>query len=134
MATEPRWVPVDAVIAFNREAVEAAGEPHEIRDGAALHIAVAHPWNVWVYFMDPDIAVLAMRLYTSLVNARAFAARNEPTALRAAEAFLEANGYELDLGANRSRALERLQEFSAGHLSQVGVVEWFRLWMTRAAR
>jgi len=130
MATEPRWVSVDAVIDFNKAIVEALGEPHAVCDGAALRTAVAHPWNVWVYFMDPDIAVLAMRLYTSLVGARAFIAGNEPTALRAAEAFLEANGYELDFGANRPHALERLHEFAAGRLSQAGVVEWFRLWMS----
>ena len=130
VATEPRWVSVEAVIAFNKEIVEASSEPHELHDATTLRTAVAHPWNVWVYFMDPDLAVLAMRLYTSLVNARAFAAGNEPTAFRAAEAFLEANGYQLDLGDNRPRAIERLNEFAAGRLSQAGVVEWFRLWMT----
>ena len=123
-------MPIEAVIVFNRATVEQSGEPHELRDPTALHKALAHPWNVWVYFMDPDLAVLAMRLYTSLVTARAFAAGNEPTALRAAEAFLEANGYQLDLGDNRPRAIERLNEFAAGRLSQAGVVEWFRLWMS----
>ena len=129
MAAEPCWVSVEAVAALNREIVERAGEPHAVRDPAALKSAVAHPWNVWVYFMDRDIAVLAARLYTSLCGARAFEAGNKRTALAAATAFVNANGYELALAGNRPAAVARLSEFSHGRLSQAGVVEWFRLWM-----
>ena len=129
MPAEPRWLSVEAVAAINREIVEESAEPHALRDPAALKSAVAHPWNVWVYFMDRDLAVLAARLYTSLCGARAFEAGNKRTALAAAAAFLEANNYALDLGGNRETATARLAEFSEGRLSQAGVVEWFRLWM-----
>jgi len=77
--------------------VAKTGETHELQDRAALTRALAHPWNVWVYFMDRDIAVLAARLYTSLADAHAFAAGNKRTAFRAATAFIEANGCTLDL-------------------------------------
>src|SRR4051794_16705672 len=97
IAGEPNWVPIETVIALNAEAVAATAEPHELRDRAALQRALAHPWNVWVYFMDRDIAVLAARLYTGLATARAFAAGNKRTAFRAASAFIEANGCRLDL-------------------------------------
>jgi death-on-curing protein len=130
LPAEPRWLSVEAVAGINREIVAATGEPHTIRDPAALKSAVAHPWNVWVYFMDRDIAVLAARLYTSLCGARAFAAGNQRTALAAATAFVGANGYELTLGDNRPSAVARLAEFSHGRLSQAGVGEWFRLWMS----
>jgi death on curing protein len=129
-ATEPNWLPFGAVVAFNREAVERSGEPHELRDLAALQRALAHPWNIWVYFMDRDIAVLSGRLYTSLADARAFVAGNKRTAFRAAAAFLEANGYTLDLPPQR-HPIDRLLGYSDGRLGQSGVVEWFRLWMTR---
>jgi death-on-curing protein len=129
MADEPRWVPVEAVIAFNRETVDASGEPHELRDAKALQGAVAHPWNVWVYFMDRDIAVLAARLYTSLANAHAFAEGNKRTAFRAAVTFIEANGYVFDMPPQR-HSLDRLLGYFDGKLSQTGVVEWFRFWMT----
>jgi death-on-curing protein len=128
VATEPRWLALEAVIAFNREEVEVAGEPHEVRDRAALQRALAHPWNVWVYFMDRDIAVLAARLYTSLADARAFAAGNKRTAFRAAVAFIEANGYQFDMPRQR-HPIERLLGYFDGRLGQTGVVEWFRLWM-----
>ena len=110
--------------------VEPCGEPHELRDAKALQSALAHPWNVWVYFMDRDIAVLAARLYTSLAAAAAFAAGNKRTAFRAAAAFVEPNGYRLDLPPDRSSPIDRLLGYFDGKLSQTGVVEWFRLWMT----
>lgn len=126
---EPRWISPETVVALNREEVAETGEPSELRDRAALDRALAHPWNVWVYFMDSDIAVLAARLYTSLGTARAFAAGNKRTALRAAAAFLEANGHLLDLPAQR-QPIDRLLGFFDGRLGQSGVVEWFRLWIT----
>ena len=117
------------VVAFNREEVEKSGESHELHDRAALERALAHPWNVWVYFMDHDIAVLAARLYTSIGTAGAFAAGNKRTAFRAAAAFVEANGYVLDLPPQR-HPLDRLLGYFDGRLGQSGVVEWFRLWLT----
>jgi prophage maintenance system killer protein len=127
--SEPNWLSLDAVVAMNREEVEGSGEPHELRDRVALQRALAHPWNVWVYFMDRDIAVLAARLYTSVGNAHAFEAANKRTAFRAAAAFIEANGHALDLPPQR-HAIDRLLGYFDGSLGQAGVVEWFRLWMT----
>jgi len=129
VAIEPRWVPVEAVIAFNRETVEQSGEPHRLRDLQALHSALAHPWNVWVYFMDRDIAVLAARLYTGLATARAFAAGNKRTAFHAAVAFIETNGYDFAMPP-QPHPIDRLLGYFDGRLGQSGVVEWFRMWMT----
>jgi prophage maintenance system killer protein len=132
VASEPRWVSLDAVVALNREEVEKTGEPHRLLDRAALEIAVKRPWNVWVYFMDRDFATLATALLVAIAGARAFAAGNERTAYRAAVALLEANGIALDLGGNRERAEERLFEYFRGRLSQAGVADWFKTWMDSA--
>jgi len=128
-ASEPSWIPIDAVVAYNKEEVERSGELHQLCDRTALQCGLAHPWNVWVYFMDRDIAVLAARLYTSLANARAFAEGNKRTAFRAATAFIEANGYTFDM-PSQPHAIERLLGYFDGRLGQSGVVEWFRFWMT----
>jgi death on curing protein len=130
VAGEPRWIPVDAVIALNREEVAKTGEPHRLLDRTALEIAVRRPWNVWVYFMDEDYATLAMSLVVAIAGAKAFAAGNERTAYRAAVALLEANGIAVELGANRDRAEERLFEYFRGRLSQAGVADWFKTWMS----
>lgn len=129
MPGEPRWLPLEAVIALNREIVEKTGEPHRLRDRAALHTAVQRPWNIWAYFMDHDFAVLAAALLAATASARAFEAGNKRTAYRAAVVFLEANGYGVAVG-DSPHAVDRLWEFFRGRLGQAGLVEWFRLWMT----
>jgi death on curing protein len=128
-ALEPNWVTADTVVGMNREEVAKSGELHELRDRAALQRALAHPWNVWVYFMDRDIAVLAARLYTGVATARAFAAGNKRTGFRAAVAFVEANGYVFDMPP-QPPPIEHLLGYFDGRLGQTGVVEWFRWWMT----
>jgi prophage maintenance system killer protein len=130
LSGEPRWLSFEDIVAINREEVEKTGQPHRLVDPAALGIAAKRPWNVWVYFMDQDFATLAMSLLVAIAGAKAFAAGNERTAYGAAVALLEANGITLDLGANRARAEERLFDYFAGRLSQTGVREWFRDWMT----
>ena len=129
MPNEPTWLSLDRVIAINREIVDATGAPHELRDRKALEAALAHPWNVWVYFMDRDIAVLAARLYTGIATARAFAAGNKRTALCAAILFIEANGYDFALPPSQ-HPIHRLRGYFDGSLGQTGVVDWFRWWMT----
>ena len=133
MAGEPRWVPVETVVALNREEAAKTGERHELVDRAALEIAVRRPWNVWVYFMDRDFATLATALLVAVAGAKAFAAGNERTAYRAALALLEANDIAVDLGANRERAEEQVFEYFRGRLSQAGVADWFRMWMDPAS-
>lgn len=132
MAAEPRWITVETVVALNSDEVAKTGEPQELRDRAALDIAVKRPWNICVYFMDQDFATLAMSLLVAIAGAKAFSAGNERTAYRAAVALLEATGIALDLGANRERAEERLFDYFRGRLSQAGVREWFQDWMKPA--
>jgi len=133
LAGEPRWLTLEDIVAINREEVAKTGEPHMLVERAALGIAIKRPWNVWVYFMDQDFATLAMSLLVAVAGAKAFAAGNERTAYRAAVALLEANGITVDLGANRARAEEHLFDYFAGRLSQTGVREWFKDWMSPAA-
>ena len=102
---EPNWLPLDAVVAFNLKEVERRPASRtSCTTSPPLQRALAHPWNVWVYFMDRDIAVLAARLYTSVADARAFAAGNKRTAFRAAVAFVEANGYAFECRRSPTRS------------------------------
>jgi prophage maintenance system killer protein len=130
LSGEPCWLSLEDIVAINRQEVEKTGEPHRLVDRAALEIAVKRPWNVWVYFMDQDFATLAMSLLVAVAGAKAFATGNERTAYRAAVALLEANGIAVDPGANRARAEEQLFEYFSGRLSQTGVREWFKDWMS----
>ena len=99
---EPNWLPLETVVAFNRKIVVAAANRMSCATAPRWKRRLAHPWNVWVYFMDHDFAVLAARLYTGLAEASAFAAGNKRTAYRAAVAF--ANGFAIDLAATATRS------------------------------
>lgn len=129
MPREPRWITAETVAAINREEVAKTGEAYELKDRAALESAVKRPWNVWAYFLDEDLATLAMSLLVAVAGAKPFAAGNERTAYRAAVALLAANDIAIDLGANATRAEERLFDYFRGRLSQAGVRMWFRTWM-----
>jgi death-on-curing protein len=68
LPSEPRWLPIDAVIEKNRLEVEETGE---------------------------DIVVLAVRLLAAIAQAHAFEQGNKRTAFGAMWHFLRLNGYDL---------------------------------------
>jgi len=61
LPNEPLWLPIEAVIEYNRLEVEATGEHHFVRDLGLLESAVARPQNAFAYG-EEDLVVLAVRL------------------------------------------------------------------------
>jgi death-on-curing protein len=45
LPNEPSWLPIEAVIDYNRLEAEASGEPHFLRDRGLLESALARPRN-----------------------------------------------------------------------------------------
>ena len=94
MPNEPQWLPIEAVIQYNRLEVEATGEHHFVRDLGLLESALARPQNAFAYGED-DIVVLAVRLMAGIAQAHAFEQGNKRTGLEALWHFLRLNGYDL---------------------------------------
>ncbi len=94
MPNEPRWLPVEAVVEYNRLEVAASGEHHFVRDRGLLESALARPQNAFSYGED-DIVVLAVRLMAGIAQAHAFEQGNKRTALEALWHFLRLNGFDL---------------------------------------
>jgi death on curing protein len=94
LPNEPRWLPIEAVIEYNRLEVEATGEHHFVRDLGLLESALARPQNAFAYGED-DIVVLAVRLMAGIAQAHAFEQGNKRTAFEALWHFLRLNGYDL---------------------------------------
>src|SRR6266446_6262579 len=97
LPTEPRWLPLSAAIAFNRQVVEKFGGRHGLRNIALLKLALASPWNIWVYSKVTDPAVLAAALLADIAGVNAFEDGNKRTAFLCAVTFIEANGYSFAL-------------------------------------
>jgi death-on-curing protein len=93
LPSEPKWLPIEAVIAHNRLEVEATGERHFVGDLGLLDGALARPRNAFAYG-EEDIVVLAVALMAGISRAHAFEQGNKRTAFAAMRLFLRANGYD----------------------------------------
>ena len=94
MPNEPSWLPIEAVIDYNRLEAEASGEPHFLRDRGLPESALARPRNFFG-FGEEDIVVLAAVLMAGVAQAHAFEQANKRTAFEAMWHFLRQNGYDL---------------------------------------
>ena len=94
MPNEPQWLPIEAVIEYNRLEVEATGENHFVRDLGLLESALARPQNAFAYG-EEDIVVLAVRLMAGIAQAHAFEQGNKRTEFEALWHFLRLNGFDL---------------------------------------
>jgi death-on-curing protein len=89
LQNEPNWLPIEAVIDYNRLEAEASGEPHFLRAPGLLESALARPRNFFG-FGEEDIVVLAVVLMAGIARAHAFEQANKRTAF-----VLRQNGYDL---------------------------------------
>ena len=96
MPNDPSWLPIEAVIDYNRLEAEASGEPHFLRDRGLLESALARPRNFFG-FGEEDIVVLAVVLMAGIARAHAFEQANKRTAFEAMWHFLRQNGYDLTI-------------------------------------
>ncbi len=103
MPNEPQWLPIEAVIEYNRLEVEATGEHPFVRDLGLLESALARPQNAFAYGED-EIVVLAVKLMAGIAQAHAFEQGNKRTAFEALWHFLRLNGYELAIEDNETWA------------------------------
>jgi len=127
-ATEPRWLPLPAAVEFNRQVVEKFGGNHQLRSSGALKLALASPWNLWVYSKVVDPAVLAAALFSDLASVNAFECGNKRTAFLCAVAFIEANGRSFTMPDSEISA-ERLRGFGERRLGENALAEWLRYWV-----
>ena len=93
MPNEPRWLPLEAVIDYNRLETQATGEPQFCATAVSLS-ALARPRNFFG-FGEENIVVLAVVLMAGIARAHAFEQANKRTAFEAMWHFLRHNGYDL---------------------------------------
>ena len=129
MPTEPRWLPLSAVVGFNRRVVEKFGGRHALWNVSALKLALASPWNIWIYSKIDDPAVLAATLLADIASVNAFADGNKRTAFLCATAFSEVNGYSFTMPDSEISA-ETLRQFAERRFGEKALAEWLRFWIS----
>jgi death-on-curing protein len=95
--TEPIWLSAETVIYINERVVTKAGEPFLLRDRDLLEMALAKPRNHFHYRYIEDVVSLATTLLFGIARNHRFAQGNKRTGFVSAVAFLEINGYAIDL-------------------------------------
>lgn len=96
MPSEPRWLPIDAVVEINRIVVATTGERYLLREPGLLDSALARPQNAFAYG-EEDVVALAVRLLAGIAQAHAFEQGNKRTSFIAMTEFLMVNGYKLEI-------------------------------------
>jgi death-on-curing protein len=102
---EPLWIPFDAVVEINRDAVAVTGEPFHLMQPNLLDSALAVPKNKYEYGGERDVFTLAVSLLLAIARNHAFFQGNKRTAFIAAHDFLQSNGYQLDIPDSEYLAL-----------------------------
>lgn len=94
---EPEWLTAEHLERLNYRIVEGSGEPFGILKPHELKSAPFRPRQLYHYDSIDDIAALAVRLMMAVVWAHPFEQGNKRTGFAAAEIFLDANGWLLDI-------------------------------------
>jgi death on curing protein len=129
--SEPRWLPAEAAITFNRVAVERTGEPHRLLDRGLLETALWRPRHHWLYADDRDIAMLGATLLHGLSEVHPFEQGNKRTAFMSCVAFIELNGFRFTAPDNEICADHVLMVVNH-QVEETDSKRWLLTWMRRA--
>ncbi|WP_420140592.1 type II toxin-antitoxin system death-on-curing family toxin [Sphingomonas sp.] len=97
MDAEPRWITYEDVCEAQLEQIDRFGGTYGIRDAGLVQSAVSNPINAYHYDDEDDLLVLAIRLGVALARNHGFVDGNKRTATVSMIAFLQANGFDLDM-------------------------------------
>jgi death on curing protein len=97
LANEPDWLTAEHLEQLNLRIVTDSGEPFGVLKKHELASAPDRPRQLFHYEEVEDIAALAVRLMMAVVWAHPFEQGNKRTGFAAADIFLDANGWLLDI-------------------------------------
>lgn len=117
MTLEPRWLPLDVIIAVNRDEVAETGENFALLRRDLLESAAARPQNLYNFANDATVLDLAVSLLFGIAKNHPFEKGNKRTGFTSFVVFLAANGYEVALPYRREFA-ERIIAVIEGRISE----------------
>lgn len=130
---EPRWVPIEAVIAIQADLIAEHGGlagPPRLND---LHAALDRPRNQFAYSeTPPSLASLAAAYGFALAHGHCFPDGNKRIALALVDVFLQLNGFELT--APEEDAAATFLKLAAGELDEDALAAWIEASTARRRR
>ncbi len=120
---EPKWIRIEAVLAFHgRELARRGGVPG-LRDQGLLDSALARPRNLFAYG-SPDVAAIAAAYAFGIVRNHPFLDGNKRAALATSRAFLLINGCVVD--ASQAEKAGQILKLAASEMTEDEFAEWLR--------
>jgi death-on-curing protein len=124
LPVEPRWLQLDDLSYINQEQIELFGGEVGVIDFGLVESAYYAPQNTFHYEDQDDLLVLAVQLGVGIARNHGFLDGNKRTGVVAMIAFLEANGFTLEM--RNDKTLGRLFEACiARKLSEGDLVAMF---------
>ena len=117
------WVPLEAVLAIHDEQISEHGGIGGVRDLTMVDSALARPRNLVVYG-KPDAAALSAAYAFGLCNNHGFLDGNKRTAYVVADAFLDLNGYAMEVSDDE--VVNTMLAVASGVMLEDQLANWFR--------
>src|ERR1700689_899279 len=128
---EPLWLTRATVDDMHTQQIAEHGGSYGVRDPHLIESALARPQHVYAYDDDCDVATLAAAYAFGLARNHGYIDGNKRTALVAAYAFLNANGYDID--PESEAHVERVMVDGASNkMTEAQLSAWFRSCLRRS--
>jgi death on curing protein len=123
MASEPKWLTYDQVIAIHSRQLRRFGGAAGLRDEGLLRSAIERPLNKWHYEQN-ELPELGAAYAFGLAKNHAFVDGNKRIAFMSMMVFLRKNGVSFAPG--QAHATKIIMSLAAGEVSEASLARWIR--------
>ena len=123
MASEPKWLTYDQVVAIHSRQLRRFGGAAGLRDDGLLRSAIERPLNKW-HYEQSELPELAAAYAFGLAKNHAFVDGNKRIAFMSMMVFLRKNGVRF--APDQAHATKIIMSLAAGEVSEESLARWIR--------
>jgi death on curing protein len=123
MATEPKWLTYDQVVAIHSRQLRRFGGAAGLRDEGLFRSAIERPVNKW-HYEKAELPELAAAYAFGLAKNHAFVDGNKRIAFMSMMTFLWKNGVRF--APEQAHATKIILSLAAGEVSEESLARWIR--------
>ena len=123
MASEPKWLTYDQVVAIHSRQLRRFGGAAGLRDDGLLRSAIERPLNKW-HYEQSELPELAAAYAFGLAKNHAFVDGNKRIAFMSMMVFLRKN--DVRFAPDQAHATKIIMSLAAGEVSEESLARWIR--------
>jgi death on curing protein len=123
MATDPKWLTYEQVVAIHSQQLRRFGGATGLRDDGLLRSAIERPINKW-HYEQAELPELAAAYAFGLAKNHAFVDGNKRIAFMCMMTFLRKN--EVRFSPPQAHATKIILSLAAGEVSEGNLARWIR--------